>query len=115
MGFRSNRAYLNDELNRLIQREGYVNSYLKNNPSIALQKRVIKGKSYFYIRYKKDGKSFAEYFTKDPSEAKEKRIEVEKMKALRRKLKEERKVLMNDISLLKAQIKIVDKAIHSHA
>jgi hypothetical protein len=115
MGFRANRAYLKDELQRCEGRFNQVASYLEANPAISLQERIISGHTYYYERFKKMGKSISRFYTKSPKEAKAKKNELNNNAILRKKLKSEKKELKVNINLLKRQIKIVDQGIKTSA
>jgi len=115
MGFRANKAYLQDELQRRQERLELVSEYLNGNPSISLQKRIIKGKAYFYERFRVGEKSTSKFFSKCLAEAEARRVELEEASVLRKKLKAEKRALQEEVSLLERQLKLVDKGIHLYA
>lgn len=111
MGFNANKAYLQDEIERLNLRLQQVEEYLSSNPSVALQERLINNNIYFYIRYKENGKSISKFYSKSRDKAMDLKKELNNKNELRKKLKIEKKKLKRLISLLNSQLKIVNKAL----
>jgi len=111
MRLQSNRAFLKDELQRLNERFEQVSDYLNTHPAMSLQKRVINGCTYYYERFKDNGTCTSRFYSKDPEEAKKRRLELEEASALRRRLKAEKQDLKKNITLIERLIKTVNKGL----
>ena len=64
MALEANIVYLEEELKNNRERLELMTKYLKENPSLSVYKRAIRGHTYYYKKYWKEGKSVSEFLLK---------------------------------------------------
>ena len=96
MGLEANVVYLEEEIVNLQERIAVIRSFLQANPSASIYRRSIKGKVYYYKKYRKGEKSVSEFlgggdfdFKRASKNLKAENEKVKKAKAQLAKLKEE--------------------------
>jgi len=83
---------IEEEYNRLNDYLKIIENKLKNLPKGSLSEKVIKGRSYYYLAYRKDGKVRFDYLGKKNSEKFQKiSEEVKERKELEKQIKEVKK------------------------
>ena len=110
MGLEANVVYLEEEIANLQERMAVIQSFLQANPSASIYRRSIKGRDYYYKKYRKDGKSISEFLGKGDFDFKgasgKLKAENEKVKRAKGQLAK----LKKEMSALKKQAKIARKA-----
>lgn len=61
MGLEANVVYLEEEIAGLKDRIGGIKEFLRVNPSVSIYHRNIKGKVYYYKKFRKGEKSVSEF------------------------------------------------------
>lgn len=110
MGLEANVVYLDEEIKNLQERIAAIRNFLQANPSLSIYRRSIKGKVYYYKKYRKGEKSFSVFLGNSDFDldgaAREFKGENEKIK----KAKDQLARLKKEILALKKQAKIARKA-----
>jgi hypothetical protein len=89
--------YLNDSMERNVERLNLLKNFIKNNPLKSMQEKIVNENLYYYIVYRKDKKIIQEYLgSKNKISLGDERIKlneyninVQKVKEKYLKLKEE--------------------------
>jgi hypothetical protein len=110
MALEANIVYLDEELKSNRERMGLMTEYLKENPSVSIYKRKIRGHIYYYKKYWKDGKSVSEFLCKDEAGYEERLKEIEASNEKRRQIKAQFKKLKQETIALEKQLRIARKA-----
>ena len=110
MGLEANVVYLEEEIANLQERIAAIRSFLQANPSASIYRRSIKGKVYYYKKYRMGSKSVSESLGNSSFDFKgaSKKLKVENEKVKR--AKEQLAKLKKEILALKRQVKIAKKA-----
>jgi len=110
MGLEANVVYLEEEIASLQERIAVIQSFLKANPSASIYRRSIKGRDYYYKKYRKGSQSISESLGNGDFDFKEasRKLKVENEKIVR--AKRQLVKLKKEISALKKQAKIARKA-----
>jgi len=110
MGLEANIVYLEEEIANLQERIAVILNFLQNNPSASIYCRNIKGKVYYYKKYRQGSKSVSKFFGSSSFDLagalKKLKAENEKVQ----KAKEQLARLKKEILALKKQAKIARKA-----
>ena len=114
MGLEANVVYLEEEIANLQGRIDALKDFLQANPSASIYRRSIKGKAYYYKKYRKGDKSVSDFlggssfdFKGASNNLKAENEKVKKAKAQLAKLKKE-------LLALQRQARIARKA-YEHA
>lgn len=110
MSIESNINYLDYEINSNNERIALIEKYLEENPSVSIYKRNVNQKTYYYKKYRKQGKSVSEYLGSDNDKIDNLLEEIQNKNLERKKIKENRKKLKNTNSALEKQLKIARKS-----
>jgi len=110
MGLEANVIYLDEEIQNLQERIVAIRIFLQANPSLSIYRRSIKGRVYYYKKYRKGEKSVSEFLGNSAFDFKgaarkfyEENKKIKKAKVQLARLKKE-------ILALKKQAKIARKA-----
>lgn len=106
MVMEANIVYLEEELKNNRERLELMEKYLKENPSVSIYKRTISGRSYYYKKYWKNGKSVSDFLCKDEDNYNEILKAIKASNEKRRKIKEQSKKIKNVVSALTKQLRI---------
>jgi hypothetical protein len=110
MGLEANVVYLEEEIANLQERIAAIRIFLQANPSASIYRREIKGREYYYKKYRKDGKSISEFLGGSDFDSKGAARNLkagnEKVKKAKRQLAK----LKKEASALKRQARIARKA-----
>ncbi len=111
MGLEANVVYLEEEIANLQERIESIRDFLHANPSASIYRRSIKGKIYYYKKYRQGEKSVSEFLGGDGFDFKgaSKNLKSENGKV--KKAKEQLARLKKEILALKRQSKIARKAV----
>jgi predicted transcriptional regulator len=110
MGLEANVVYLEEEIANLQERIEAIRSFLQANPSASIYRRRIKGKIYFYKKYRKGSKSVSKFLGSGGFDFK---VASRKLNAENEKVKRAKgqlAKLKKEILALKKQAKIARKA-----
>ena len=110
MALEANIVYLDEELKNNRERMELMEKYLKENPSVSIYKRKIRGHVYYYKKYWKHGKSVSEFLCKDDAGYKDHLKEIEASNEKLRQIKAQHKKLKQVTSALEKQLKIARRA-----
>jgi predicted transcriptional regulator len=110
MGLEANVVYLEEEIVSLQERIALIRSFLQANPSASIYRRSIKGRDYYYKKYRKGSKSISESLGNGDFDLKEasRKLKAENEKVKR--AKEQLAKLKKEMFALKKQAKIARKA-----
>ena len=110
MGLEANVVYLEEEIANLQERIAVIRSFLQANPSVSIYRRIIKGRNYYYKKYRKGSKSISESLGNGDFDFKEasRKLKAENEKVIR--AKGQLAKLKKEMSALKKQAKIARKA-----
>jgi len=106
MSVESNIDYLDYEIQSNTKRIALMEKFLRENPSISIYKRKINHRSYYYKKYRKEGRSISEYLGISSSRIDEILKEIEIKNAERKKVKENYMKLKKINTALKKQLRI---------
>jgi predicted transcriptional regulator len=110
MGLEANVVYLEEEIANLQERIAVIRNFLQVNPSASIYRRSIKGKIYYYKKYRKGSESVSESLGNSSFDfegaSKKLKAENEKVKRAKGQLAK----LKKEILALKKQAKIARKA-----
>jgi hypothetical protein len=113
MGLEANVVYLEEEIANLQERIAVIRNFLQANPSASIYRRSIKGKIYYYKKYRKGSESVSESLGNSSfgfkGASKKLKAKNEKVK----KAKEQLAKLKKEILALKKQAKIARKALRN--
>jgi len=110
MGLEANIVYLEEEIASLQDRIEAIRDFLKANPSASIYRRSIKGKIYYYKKYRQGEKSVSKFLGGNDFDLKEaaRKLKAENEKVI--KAKKQLAKLKKEILALKKQAKIARKA-----
>jgi len=110
MGLEANVVYLEEEIANLQERIEAIKSFLQANPSASIYCRSIKGRNYYYKKYRRGEKSISEFLGSGDFDFKgaSRKMKVENEKVKR--AKEQLAKLKKEILAMKKQVKIARKA-----
>ena len=110
MGLEANVVYLEEEIANLQERIAAIQSFLQANPSSSIYRRRIKGKVYYYKKYRLGSKSVSESLGNSSFDFKgaSKKLKAENERVKR--AKEQLAKLKKEILALQKQAKIARKA-----
>ena len=110
MGLEANVVYLEEEIANLQERIAVIRNFLQANPSASIYRRSIKGRVYYYKKYRKGEKSISELLGNAGFDLQgaSRKLKVEKEKV--QKAKEQLARLKKEMLALKKQAKIARKA-----
>lgn len=110
MGLEANVVYLDEEIQNLQERIAVIRNFLQANPSLSIYRRSIKGRVYYYKKYRKGEKSVSEFLGNSAFDYKgaSKKLKEENEKI--KKAKSQLARLKKEILALKKQAKIAKKA-----
>ena len=111
MGLEANVVYLEEEIASLRERIAVIQSFLKANPSASIYCRSIKGRDYYYKKYRKGSQSISEFLGNNDFNFKgaSRKLKVENEKIVR--AKGQLAKLKKEMLALKKQAKIARKAL----
>ncbi len=110
MALEANIVYLDEELKSNRERLELMAKFLKENPSVSIYKREIRGNLYYYKKYWQDGKSISEFLCRDESGYEERLKEIEILNEKRRTIKIQFKKLQQVTLALEKQLRIARRA-----
>lgn len=105
----SNYSFIQEELSNCIERKAMIGEYLKNNKIVSIYKRNIKGKFYYYKKFRYNKKSVSEYLCNSEPEYKKHQKKNLKLRAAIKKAKQQEKEINIEIYVLKKQLNILEK------
>jgi chromosome segregation ATPase len=110
MGLEANVVYLEEEIASLQDRIAAIQNFLQANPSVSIYRRSIRGKNYYYKKYRKGIKSISEFLGSGDFDYKgaSRKLKVDNEKV--KKAKEQLARLKKEMSALEKQAKIARKA-----
>jgi len=110
MSLEANVVYLEEEIANLHERMALIQSFLQANPSASIYRRNIKGKVYYYKKYRKGDQSVSEFLGGKDFDFKgaSKNLKAENERII--KAKGQLAKLKKEILALKRQAKIARKA-----
>lgn len=110
MGLEANVVYLEEEIANLQERIEVIRNFLQANPSASIYRRSIKGKVYYYKKFRKGSKSISEFMGNNEFDFKgasgKLKAENEKVKRAKGQLAK----LKKEMLALKKQARIARKA-----
>lgn len=109
MAIEANIVFLEEEIKNIQERIDSSKMFLKKNPSVSIYCRLIKGKKYYYKKYRQDGESVSKFLGNEKFDHKKAK---KKVKAENEKIgqtKERLSQLKKEIVALKKQLKIAKK------
>ena len=113
MGLEANVVYLEEEIANLQERIAAIRSFLQANPSASIYRRSIKGRNYYYKKFRMGEKSISEFLGSGGFDFKgasrKLKVENEKVKRAKGQLAK----LKKEILALKRQAKIAKKALEN--
>lgn len=111
MGLEANIVYLEEEIVNLQERMAVIRDFLQANPSASIYRRCIKGRIYYYKKYRQGEKSVSEFLGGDNFDIKgaSRNLKAENEKV--KKAKGQLAKLKKEILALKRQAKIARKAV----
>ena len=110
MALEANIVYLDEELKNNRERLVLMEKYLKENPSVSIYKRAIRGHVYYYKKYWKGGKSVSEFLCKDDIDIEGRVKEIDAANEKRRQVKSQLKKLKQVTAALEKQLRIARRA-----
>ena len=110
MALEANIVYLDEELKNNRERLVLMEKYLKENPSVSIYKRSIRGHVYYYKKYWKEGKSVSEFLCKDGIDVEGRLKEIDAANEKRRQVKSQLKKLKQVTAALEKQLRIARRA-----
>lgn len=113
MSLKANRSYLKDEQSRLTDRIFDIENFLSTHPQKYLTNRNIKGKEYYYLKFRLNDKYTSEYVTKNPEDLKTVREEIESLKEKRQQAKEELRKAKKNLKVVCQQVNLLNKALEN--
>jgi hypothetical protein len=110
MGLEANVVYLEEEIGNLQERIAAIRSFLLANPAASIYRRSIKGKYYYYKKYRKGEKSVSKFLGSSGFDlaGASKKLKAENEKV--RKAKVQLAKLKKELIALRKQAKIARKA-----
>jgi hypothetical protein len=113
MSIRANRSYLKDEQSRLADRISDIEIFLATHPQKYLTKRKIKGKEYYYLKFRLNEKYTSEYVSKNPEDLKTVHEEIEGLKEKRIRAKEELKKAKVNLKVVCQQLNLLNRVLEN--
>ena len=110
MPLEANFVYLDEELNRSLERLISMKRFLQENPRVSVYRRAIRGNNYYYKKYWKDGKSVSEFLCRSRDEYRARLKEIEGANKKRERVKEQVRSLQVSIKALRRQLEVVRHA-----
>lgn len=110
MGLEANVVYLEEEIASLQERIAAIKNFLLANPSASIYRRSIKGRVYYYKKYRKGEKSVSQFLGGNDFDFKgaSENLNAENEKV--KKAKGQLVMLKKEMLALKRQAKIARKA-----
>ncbi|MCJ7523665.1 MAG: hypothetical protein MUP71_00405 [Candidatus Aminicenantes bacterium] len=110
MGLEANVVYLEEEIANLQERIEAIKSFLQANPLKSIYRRSIRGKVYYYKKYRKGSKSVSEFLGSGDFDFKGAAIKLKADNDKIKKAKGQLAKLKKEILAMKKQAKIARKA-----
>jgi hypothetical protein len=110
MGLEANVVYLEEEIQNLQERIASVHSFLQANPSSSIYRRNIKGRLYYYKKYRKGENSISEFLGNSDLDWEMASRKLSKENEKIKKAKGQLVRLKKEMQALKKQVKIARKA-----
>jgi len=110
MGLEANLVYLEEEIRNLQERIAAIQSFLQAHPSSSIYRRNIKGRVYYYKKYRKGEKSVSEFLGNSAFDFKGASRKFNEENEKIKKAKGQLARLKKEILALKKQAKIARKA-----
>jgi hypothetical protein len=110
MGLEANVVYLDEEIQNLQERIVAIRNFLQANPSLSIYRRSIKGRVYYYKKYRKGEKSVSEFLGNSDFDLAEAARKLNEENEKIKKAKVQLARLKKEIMALKKQSKIARKA-----
>ncbi len=110
MGLEANVVYLEEEIANLQERIAVIRGFLQANPSASIYRRSIRGKNYYYKKYRIGEKSISKFLGSEDFDFKgaSKKLKAENEKVFRAKVQLAKLII--EMLALKKQAKIARKA-----
>jgi hypothetical protein len=109
MSIESNIGYLDYEINSNKERLALMEKYLLTNPAQSIYRRKIDRNTYYYKKFRKDGKSVSQYLGNNPDQLAEIIKEIEAKNQERQQVKKKYKKIKEITAALEKQLKIAGK------
>lgn len=110
MSVESNIDYLDYEIKSNKERITAMKKYLEEHPAVSIYKRKLNRKTYYYKKFRKDGKSISEYIGSDKNDMEELLKKLQANSLERKKIKEHYYKLKKINIALEKQLKIARRA-----
>lgn len=110
MGLEANVVYLEEEIANLQERIESIRDFLQANPSASIYRRSIKGKVYYYKKYRQGDKSISKFLGGDDFDFKGASRDLKAGNGKVKKAKGQLAKLKKEMLALKRQAKIARKA-----
>jgi hypothetical protein len=107
----ANIIYLEEDIKNNQDRLSLLHEYLRDNPSVSIYCRKIKGKKYYYKKYWQDGKSISKYLGNMKADYDKALIEFKQSNRKRSRAKKEYQRLKKVIASQKQQLKVARKVL----
>jgi hypothetical protein len=111
MAIEANIVYLEEDIKNNQDRLSLLYEYLRDNPSVSIYCRKIKGKKYYYKKYWQDGKSISKYLSNKKADYNKALIELKQFNKKRRQVKKEYQRLKKVIASQKQQLKVARRVL----
>ncbi len=110
MSIESNINYLDYEIASNKKRIDSIEKYLEENPSVSIYKRKVNQKTYYYKKYRKEGKSVSKYLGSDKDKIDSVLEEMQNKNQERKRIKENYKKLKKTNIALERQLRIARRS-----
>ncbi len=110
MGLEANVVYLEEEIVNLLERIAVIRSFLQANPSASIYRRSIRGKNYYYKKYRVGEKSISKFMGSGDFDFKGASAKLKADNERVKGAKEQLARLKKELLALKKQAKIARKA-----
>jgi hypothetical protein len=110
VGLEANVVYLEEEIASLQDRIASIRNFLQVNPSASIYRRSIKGKVYYYKKYRRGDKSVSEFLGSGSFNFKEASRKLQNEKEKVQKAKAQLAKLKKELLALQRQARIARKA-----
>lgn len=113
MGLEANVVYLEEEIANLQERIAMIRSFLMDNPSVSIYKRNIRGKNYYYKKYRIGEKSISKFLGSGNFDFRGASMKLKMENEKIKKAKDQLAKLKKELLALKKQGKIARKALRN--
>ncbi len=110
MSVAANLVYLEDACLEAQRRIEQIREFLGRNPSISLYRRLIRGKPYYYRKFRRQGVSVSQYVGSGRIDVKKERQEIRRHNARVDQVKQQLALARREFAALSRQLKISRRA-----